>query len=62
MNTDKKSIWSLIGEIFKDIQRIGTGLAIVGLFADFTASAAVTVFYYTVVDAHSLVSLGKEIQ
>src|ERR1700712_1859633 len=61
MNTDKKSIWSSMGEIFEDIQRIGTGLAVVGLIADFTASAAVAVFYYNVVDAHSFVSLGKEI-
>jgi hypothetical protein len=60
MNTDKKSIWGSIGEIFQDIQRIGTGLAIVGLIADFTASAAVAVLF-DVIHAHSVVSLGKEV-
>ena len=61
MNADRKSIWSLIGEILEDIHRIGAGLAVVGLLTDFSVSAAIAVFHDKVIDNYPLLSLGKDI-
>jgi hypothetical protein len=38
----------LIGEIFEDIHRIGAGLGVVGLLADFSISKAIAVYYNVV--------------
>lgn len=61
VKSKNESKWSLAGDIFGDIQRVGLGLMVAGLIADFSISALIAIIQDHFIHSSSVLSLGKEV-